>query len=159
MAYCLSGGFACCVHDRIRCGQGGSTAAWPAAVAPPRPLAKAETFGANDFPWQESDPSFPRGFKKVTEYSSFGHWYWYLADTSNAIVHDTESPVMEHIAPGSPFQGNLFRVAERVTHELVKIRLAQLGHPEAALIPTRRGHLRIADQLGQQIRTIAPLQT
>lgn len=116
----------------------------------------AGTFGASDFLWQESGPSFPRGFKKVIEYSSFGHWYWYLADTRNDIVHDTKSPIMDHIAVGSPFQGNLFRVAERVTRELIKIRLAHLGHPEAALIPTRRGHLHIADQLGQQIRTIAP---
>jgi hypothetical protein len=119
----------------------------------------AGTIGASDFLWQESGPSFPRTFNKVTEtYNSFGHWYWYLADTRNEIVHDTESPVMEHIAPGSPFQGNLFRVAERVTRELIKIRLAHLGHPEAALSPTSRGHLHIADQLGQQIRTIAPLQ-
>jgi hypothetical protein len=116
------------------------------------------TIGASDFLWQESGPSFPRGFKKVIEYSSLGHWYWFLADTRNDIVHDTESPVMDHIAAGSPFQGNLFRVAERVTRELIKIRLAHLGHPEAALSPTSRGHLRIARQLGQQIRTIAPLQ-
>lgn len=115
------------------------------------------TIGASDFLWQESSPRFPRGYKKVIEYSYFGHWYWYLADTRNAIVHDTESPVMEHIAPGSPFQGNLFRVAERVTRELIKIRLAHLGHPEAALSPTSRGHLHIAGQLGQEIRTIAPL--
>lgn len=116
------------------------------------------TISASDFLWQESGPSFPREFKKATEmFSSFGHWYWYLADTRNAIVH-TESPVMEHIAAGSPFQGNLFHIAERVTRELIKIRLAHLGHPEAALSPTSRGHLRIARQLGQQIRTIAPLQ-
>ncbi|TQS88576.1 hypothetical protein EU811_20705 [Arthrobacter sp. TS-15] len=119
----------------------------------------AGTIGAGDFLWRESGPSFPRQYKKVTKmYSSFGHWYWYLADTRNDIVHDTESPVMEHIAPGSPFQGNLFRVAERVTRELIKIRLAHLGHLEAALSPTSRGHLRVAGQLGQQIRTIAPLQ-
>lgn len=117
------------------------------------------TIGASDFLWPESSPSFPRENKKVTKmYSSFGHWYWYLADTRNNIVHDTESPVMEHIAPGSPFQGNLFRVAERVTRELIKIRLAHLGHPEAALSPTSRGHLHIAGQLDQQIRTVAPLQ-
>ncbi|MDP9999008.1 hypothetical protein [Pseudarthrobacter sulfonivorans] len=116
------------------------------------------TLGASDFLWQESGLSFPRGYKKVIEYSSFGHWYWYLADTRNEIVHDTESPVMEHIAPGSPFQGNLFRVAERVTRELIKIRLAHLGHPKAALSPTNRGHLHKAGQLGQQITTIAPLQ-
>ncbi|MCO4239419.1 hypothetical protein NG702_18750 [Pseudarthrobacter sp. MDT3-28] len=117
------------------------------------------TISASDFLWQESGPSFPREFNKATKmYSSFGHWYWYLTDTRNAIVHDTESPVMEHIADGSPFQGNLFRVAERVTRELIKIRLAHLGHAEAALSPTSRGHLRIARQLGQQIRTIAPLQ-
>lgn len=117
------------------------------------------TFGSSDFLWPESGPSFPREFNKATKmHSSFGHWYWYLADTRNAIVHDTKSPVMDHIAAGSPFQGNLFRVAERVTRELIKIRLAHLGHPEAALSPTSRGHLHIADQLGQQIRTIAPLQ-
>lgn len=117
----------------------------------------AGTIGAHEFLWQESGPVFPRGFKKVTEYSSFGNWYWFLADTRNAIVHDTESPVMDHIAAGSPFQGNLFRVAERVTRELIKIRLAHLGHAKAALSPTSRGHLRIAGRLGQQIRTIAPL--
>ncbi|MBE4720135.1 hypothetical protein [Pseudarthrobacter sp. AB1] len=120
----------------------------------------AGTIGADEFLWQKSGPSFPRVFDKGTKmYSSFGHWYWYLADTRNAIVHDTESPVMEHIADGSPFHGNLFRVAERVTRELIKIRLAHLGHLEAALSPSRRGHLHIAGYLGQQIRTIAPLQS
>ncbi|MET3172944.1 UNVERIFIED_ORG: hypothetical protein ABIB52_000772 [Arthrobacter sp. UYCu721] len=120
----------------------------------------AGTIGASDFLWQDSSPNFPREFNGATKmYSSFGHWYWYLADTRNAIVHDTESPVMEHIADGSPFHGNLFRVAERVTRELIKIRLAHLGHPEAALSPMRRGHLHIAGHLGQQIRTIAPLQS
>lgn len=119
----------------------------------------AGTIGADEFLWRESNLSFPREFKGSTDmYSSFGHWYWYLADTRNAIVHDTESPVMEHIADGSPFQGNLFRVAERVTRELIKIRLGHLGHPEAALSPTSRGHLRIAQLLGQPVRTIVPLQ-
>ena len=116
------------------------------------------TFGSRDFLWQEPGPSFPREFNGATKmYSSFGHWYWYLADTRNAIVHDTKSPVMDHIAVGSPFQGNLFRIAERVTRELIKIRLAHLGYPHAALSPTSRGHLRIAGRLGQQIRNIAPL--
>jgi hypothetical protein len=117
------------------------------------------SFGASDFLWQESGPSFPREFKKTTNvYSSFGHWYWHLADTRNAIVHDTESPVMDHIAAGSPFQGNVFRVAERVTRELIKIRLAHLGHPEAALSPMNRRHISVAGSLGQQISTITPLQ-
>jgi hypothetical protein len=50
----------------------------------------AGTFGASDFLWQETGPSFPREFNEATKmYSSFGHWYWYLADTRNPIVHDT----------------------------------------------------------------------
>jgi hypothetical protein len=118
------------------------------------------TIGASDFLWQESGPSFPREFNKTTKmYSSFGHWYWHLADTRNAIAHDTESPVMDHIAAGSPFQGNLFRVAERVTRELIKIRLAHLGHPEAALSSMNRRHSSVARSLGQQISTITPLPT
>lgn len=91
-------------------------------------------------------------------YSSFGHWYWYLADTRNAIVHDTASPVMDHVATGSAFEGNLFRVAERVTRELIKIRLAHLGHPEAALSPTSRRHLRFARRFSHELNTIARLQ-
>lgn len=115
------------------------------------------TIGADEFLWRGSTPRFSREFNGKTKmYSSFGHWYWYLADTRNAIVHDTESPVMEHNAAGSPFQGNLFRVAERVTRELIKIRLAQLGYPEAALSPSSRTHLRIAQSLGYEIRTIQP---
>ncbi|MCX8452809.1 hypothetical protein [Paenarthrobacter ureafaciens] len=117
------------------------------------------TIGADEFLWRESSPCFSREYKgKTNMYSSFGHWYWYLADTRNAIVHDTESPVMEHEAAGSPFQGNLFRVAERVTRELIKIRLAQFGYPEAALSPSNRKHLRIAQSLGLQIGTISPAQ-
>lgn len=117
------------------------------------------TIAADEFLWRESAPRFSREFNGKTKmYSAFGHWYWYLADTRNAIVHDTESPVMEHDAAGSPFQGNLFRVAERVTRELIKIRLAQLGFPEAALSPSSRKHLRVARSLGNQIRTIPPSQ-
>lgn len=117
------------------------------------------TIGADEFLWRESAPRFSREFNGKTKmYSALGHWYWYLADTRNAIVHDTESPVMEHDAAGSPFQGNLFRVAERVTRELIKIPLAQLGFPEAALSPSSRKHLRVAQSLGNQIRTIPPSQ-
>lgn len=117
------------------------------------------TIGADEFLWRESSPCFSREYNgKTSMYSSFGHWYWCLADTRNAIVHDTESPVMEHEAAGSPFQGNLFRVAERVTRELIKIRLAQFGYPEAALSPSSRKHLRIAQSLGLQIGTISPAQ-
>jgi hypothetical protein len=115
------------------------------------------TIGADEFLWRESAPRFSREFNGKTKmYSAFGHWYWYLADTRNAIVHDTESPVMEHDAAGSPFQGNLFRIAERVTREFIKIRLAQLGYPEAALSPSSRKHLSIAQGLGKQISTISP---
>lgn len=117
------------------------------------------TIGADEFLWRESSPCFSREYNgKTNMYSSFGHWYWCLADTRNAIVHDTESPVMEHEAAGSPFQGNLFRVAERVTRELIKIRLAQFGYPEAALSPSSRKHLRIAQSRGLQIGTISPAQ-
>ncbi|RAX15994.1 hypothetical protein DC347_15620 [Pseudarthrobacter sp. AG30] len=117
------------------------------------------SIGADEFLWRDSSLSFPRKFKGRTDmYSAFGHWYWYLADTRNTIVHDTELPVMEHVAEGSPFHGNLFRVAERVTRELIKIRLAQLGHPEAAMSSMSRRHLSGAQRLGQEIEVIAPIQ-
>ena len=68
---------------------------------------------------------------------------------------------MDYVALGSPFEGHIFRVAERVTRELIKIRLAQLGYPEAALSQTNRGVLRLAQRQGldDQLRLIAPLPT
>ena len=120
------------------------------------------TLGSVDYLWRESAPKFPREFRgKNTMYGAFASWYWHLSDSRNEIVHDTESPVMDYIALGSPFEGNIFRVAERVTRELIKIRLAQLGYPEAAHSQTNRGVLRLAQRQGldDQLRLIAPLPT
>lgn len=112
--------------------------------------AVAGTLGGRHYLWHASAPTFSRTFKgETTTQSSFASWYWQLANTRNAIVHDTELDIPDYVAEGSPFEGNIFRVAERVTRELIKIRLAQLGYPEAALNITNRRLLRFAKSQGR----------
>jgi hypothetical protein len=137
-------------------GQSGTAAGIPVLESIYR--AVAGTLGASQYLWQESAPRTARMFKgKTTTHSAFASWYWNLAQTRNAIVHDTESPVMDYVEAGSPFEGNIFRVAERVTRELIKIRLAQLGYPESCLNMTNRGVLRFAKShgLGDQVTLIS----
>ncbi len=123
-------------------------------------LALDGTFGESNFLWRNGTPSHPRKFKeKITLYSDFGDWYWNLANVRNSIVHDTMSPEMDYVSADSPFAGNIYQTAERVTRELIKIRLAQLGHPRVALDVTQRKALDHAKSLGRdhEIKLIADL--
>jgi hypothetical protein len=98
------------------------------------------TLGASEYLWDSAEPKYERIWNnKVSAVSSFAQWYWMLADARNMIVHNTETPTTEYIHDlASPFVGNIFQVGERVTRELIKIRLAQLGHPRAAVSPRLR---------------------
>lgn len=113
-------------------------------------MAVDGTYGASNFLWRNGIPSHPRQFKeKITMYSDFGHWYWNLANVRNSIVHDTMSPEMDYFAVDSPFTGNIYQTAERVARELIKIRLAQLGHPRVALDAAQRKIIDQAKSLGR----------
>ncbi|MEO8528398.1 MAG: hypothetical protein ABI435_04915 [Pseudolysinimonas sp.] len=118
------------------------------------------THGAHAYLWDSASPHFPRTYRETTtDYSAFGNWFWHLADDRNMIVHSTAAPESIHVAQGSPFEGPIIRVAERVTRELIKIRLAQLGHPRAALTTTSRRLLDAATTqgLGDQLALISPI--
>lgn len=107
------------------------------------------TLGANDFLWRDNDKRYDNVWNgKTTQVSAFAAWYWNLANIRNDIVHSTKRPHMDYQAQGSPFSGNVFQIAERVTRELIKIRLAQLGYPLVALSQTNRGVLSVADERG-----------
>jgi hypothetical protein len=70
------------------------------------------------------------GTNTVDRLSAFGHWYANLADMRNRIIH--EAPDMDY-AVGSVFDGNIYRVAERVCREMIRIQIARLGYPRAFL--------------------------
>lgn len=119
------------------------------------------TLGAREWLWRESAPTFSRLSRgRESIQGAFAYWYWYLSECRNRIIHDTELPEMDHVAPGSPFEGNVFRVAERVTRELIKIRLAQLGYPKASLSSSSRAVLQFTKLQGldDQISLIQPLR-
>lgn len=118
------------------------------------------TLGSQNFLWDSATPTFPNTYRgRTTQVSAFAAWYWNLANLRNDIVHNTKRPEMEYVAHGSPFEGNVFQVAERVTRELIKIRLAQLGHPLAAITSTDRQVLAVGEQNGvaDQLPLIAML--
>lgn len=118
------------------------------------------TLGATEWLWRDLAPTFSRLSKgRESTQGAFAYWYWYLSECRNRIIHDTGLPETDHVAPGSPFEGNVFRVAERVTRELIKIRLAQLGYPEAGLSSSNRAALQFAKLQGldNQISLIQPL--
>lgn len=107
------------------------------------------TFGAGNYLWDSATPTSPHTFRgTTTQVSAFAAWYWNLATLRNDIVHNTKLPEMEYVAPESPFEGDVFQVAERVTRELIKIRLAQLGHPLVALTATERRILSVGKEHG-----------
>lgn len=94
--------------------------------------------------WSADDPKQIREHNgEDVEVSAFRHWYLHLADLRNAIVHDTLDPDMQYAASGSPFTGNMFRVAERVARELISIQIARLGFPAVLLTPTERQALKL----------------
>lgn len=119
------------------------------------------SFGEADFLWRANASTVlnvdPWG--QSSQVSAFAAWYWNFANLRNSIVHDAKTPEMQYMAAGSPFEGNVFQVAERITRELVKIRLAQLGHPTIALTPTKRLILQHALEQGlaDQLTLISPL--
>lgn len=107
------------------------------------------TLGERDFLWDGGAPNFPHTYRgQTTQVSAFAAWYWNLANLRNDIVHSTKRPEMQYNESGSPFAGNVFQIAERVTRELIKIRLAQLGYPLAAITPTNRRILAVAKEHG-----------
>lgn len=115
---------------------------------------------AKQFLWQGTEHRIPRTFgKKTVNLTDFGDWYSNLAETRNMIVHATLSPEMDYVAQGSPFSGNIFHSAERVTRELIKIRLAQLGFTRAALSSTAKALVDHANAIGRghEISLIAAL--
>ena len=118
------------------------------------------TLNARGFLWDSAAPTFPNTYRgTTTQVSAFAAWYRNLANLRNEIVHSTKRPEMDYIASGSPFEGNVFQIAERVTRELIKIRMAQLGYPHAALTPTDRRVLTVAEEqnVADQITLIAAL--
>lgn len=64
------------------------------------------------------------------EHPAFEHWFWNFAETRNSIVHDTLDPEMDYALEGSPFVGNIFRVADRVCRELIRVSLSRLGRAD-----------------------------
>jgi hypothetical protein len=119
------------------------------------------TLGDGDYLWDGGEQTFLNTYRgRPTEVSAFAAWYWNLAKLRNNIVHSTKRPEMHYDEPGSPFAGNVFQIAERVTRELIKIRLAQLGYPLAAITPTNRRILAMAKdhEIADQLTLIPRLQ-
>lgn len=92
---------------------------YAAAVAAP---------GGEALLWQNEGTRFERTDRngKTYDVTTFEHWFWNFAETRNKIVHDTLDPEMEYVMEGSPFAGNIFRVADRVCRELIRINLSRL---------------------------------
>jgi hypothetical protein len=98
-----------------------------------------DTVSAGDYLWDKDAPTVTRRHGgKVKVVSAFADWYWELANLRNGIVHDGRNSEMNYEQPSSPFNGNVFQISERVTRELIKIRLAQLGHRDSAVSVAHR---------------------
>lgn len=65
----------------------------------------------------------------IQKLPAFEHWFWNFTETRNRIVHDTLEPDMDYELEGSPLAGNIFRVADRVCRELIRVSLSRLGRP------------------------------
>lgn len=78
--------------------------------------------------WSEEETLYERTTRwgDTEKYPAFEHWFWNFADTRNNIVHETLDPEMDYTLEGSPFAGNIFRVADRVCRELIRISLSRL---------------------------------
>lgn len=111
--------------------------------------------GGEDLLWKASENTFERTRSngKVLPLGPFDHWFWNLADIRNSIVHDTHDPQMNYEAENSPFEGNVFEIAERVCRELIKVRLSQ---QDRANLLTSRLHRQILEKfetLGELSKT------
>ena len=102
--------------------------------------------GGEDLLWKASEKTFERTRSngQVSPVGHFDHWFWNLADTRNSIVHDTHDPQMKYEAENSPFEGNIFEIAERVCRELIKVRLSQQDRPN---LLTSRLHRQILEKI------------
>lgn len=88
--------------------------------------------GVDDLLWSPVEPSFVRIWSnKNTALSAIEHWYMALADARNDVVHALASPTLTYEHPGSPYDGPLVEVADRVLREAIAVELGACGYPEA----------------------------
>jgi len=77
-------------------------------------------------PWTESN---------VTELQ---HWFLTFGERRNTIIHDGTSPKFSYTLRGSRYNGFIFRTAERLLRESIKVSMKQLGYPDIWRSETRR---------------------
>lgn len=78
--------------------------------------------GVDELLWEGEDSQYERTDQRgrIRNVPAFDHWFWNFVETRNRIVHDTLDPEMDYVLEGSPFAGNIFRVADRVCRELIR---------------------------------------
>lgn len=120
-------------------------------VGPLRELYKgaSDSHGADNLLWTKQERMFERTVPgKTFQVAAFDHWYWNLAETRNNIVHETLDPQMDYETDGSPFNGNLFQVADRVCRELIKVRLSMQGYHDLLMSRSDRSMMDVMRRAG-----------
>jgi hypothetical protein len=116
-------------------------------------VQRGEGVGMKDLLWDDAARpvvrhwTAPSGVSKSSDVSAFAHWYWALADARNALVHGEEAPTHDYEVEGSPYNGSLVEVADRVVREAVTVSLGECGYPAV----WRRGMTRASYRMFERL--------
>lgn len=106
--------------------------------------------GVDELLWEEGAPRYKRTDQKgrIWNVSAFEHWFWNFVETRNNIVHETLDPEMDYVLEASPFAGNIFRVADRVCRELIRVSLSRRGNADLLISKSTHRILELLENAG-----------
>ncbi len=119
-------------------------------------LAQEQTggpIGLEDLLWSPAESTITRwrisrsGAEKSEDLTLFEHWFMALADARNEIVHAGSAASLQYAEAGSPYEGPLLEIADRVVREGIKVMLGRCGFPAVWRSPLARASMRATERL------------